>query len=191
MKDSITKPELALKKLWILMNLIVFGLGLVVGLAMFFFKIELIIVLIFCSLLLIGLVWVLLYIPAFFKTLEYRVTGEGVNLKKGVFWKINTIVPYTKITNIDVTQGPLERAFGISKIHVQTAGASGQQNTKAELVMSGISDPTAISELIKKGIYNEKLRPEIPIQAESQNPDSVLSAILAELKGLREDMRKA
>lgn len=69
-----------------------------------------------------------IYIPAFFRSLEYSIDTDAVRLQKGVFWKRCTAVPYAKITNIDTTQGPVERHFGLSKLHIQTAGSRTANN---------------------------------------------------------------
>ena len=87
---------------------------------------------------LIVMIFEALWIPAFFKTLEYEIDSEAVKMNKGVFWKKRTTVPYQKITNVDISQGPLERRYDIGTIHVQTAGAGGAQGARAELTLSGV-----------------------------------------------------
>ena len=67
---------------------------------------------------------------------------------RGVFWKKNITVPFTKITNVDVTQGPLQRLFNIGTINVQTAGAGGAQGARPELVFVGTRDLEGIKETI-------------------------------------------
>lgn len=89
------------------------------------------------------------YIPAYFRSLEYRIEDDAITGKKGVFWKKTSTVPYVKITNIDITQGPLQRLFGIGKIHCQTAGFSGTQGARAELVLQGIRDLDATKDQIQ------------------------------------------
>jgi membrane protein YdbS with pleckstrin-like domain len=88
-------------------------------------------------------IWLLVlpYLPVFFNSLEYRIESDSISGKKGVFWRKTSTVPYHKITNIDVTQGPLQRMFDIGNIHCQTAGAGGPQGAKAELVLRGIFNP--------------------------------------------------
>jgi len=100
------------------------------------------------------LIWILVlpYIPLFFKSLEYRINGDSITGKKGVFWKKTSTLPYYKITNIDITQGPLQRMFGLGNIHCQTAGAGGHQGTKAELVLMGIRDMEQLKETIESRI---------------------------------------
>lgn len=81
-----------------------------------------------------------IWLPAYYRSIEYRIDTESVRSKRGVFWKRVTTVPFHKITNIDITQGPIQRAFGIGTIHVQTAGAGGSQSGQAELLLQGIDD---------------------------------------------------
>ena len=97
------------------------------------------------------IVWlfVLPYNSAFFRSLEYSINSDSISGKKGVFWKKTTIIPYYKITNIDITQGPLQRMYKISNIHCQTAGLAGPQGKKAELLMLGIRDFQEVKERIK------------------------------------------
>lgn len=100
------------------------------------------------------LVWilVLVYIPLYFNKLEYRIEDDAVTGKKGVFWRKISTIPYYKITNIDITQGPIQRLFGLSNIHCQTAGAGGPQGAKAELVLLGIRDAEQIKSTIQSKI---------------------------------------
>jgi membrane protein YdbS with pleckstrin-like domain len=81
-----------------------------------------------------------IWLPAYHRSIEYGIDSEAVRSKRGVFWKRVTTVPFHKITNIDITQGPVQRAFGIGTVHVQTAGAGGSQGGQAELLLQGIDD---------------------------------------------------
>lgn len=89
------------------------------------------------------------WIRAFYNTLSYKITKDDVVWKGGVFFRKTSIVPYAKITNIDITQGPIERLFGISTIRLQTAGYSGPQ-ANAEIKLAGIENPEEPKKLIAK-----------------------------------------
>ncbi|HEX8256822.1 MAG TPA: PH domain-containing protein, partial [Allosphingosinicella sp.] len=45
-----------------------------------------------------------------------------LHIGRGVWTKTETIVPLARVQHIDVSQGPLERAFGISRLILHTAG---------------------------------------------------------------------
>jgi membrane protein YdbS with pleckstrin-like domain len=66
--------------------------------------------------------WTLLY----YDSMQYELREDELTWQRGVWFRRTGIVPYNRITNIDIRQGPLMRALGISNLAVQTAGYSGQ-----------------------------------------------------------------
>ncbi len=68
------------------------------------------------------LAWTALY----YASMEYELRDDELSWRRGVWFRRTGIVPYNRITNIDIRQGPLMRALGISNLAVQTAGFSGQ-----------------------------------------------------------------
>lgn len=52
----------------------------------------------------------------------YCLKKDCFIVRRGVFWKMETVVPTSRIQHIDVTQGPLQRGYGISDIIIHTAG---------------------------------------------------------------------
>jgi len=73
-----------------------------------------------------------------YRHLFYCLTEDSVIIRKGVFWKMETIVPKSRIQHTDIAQGPVERAFGISSLIIHTAG------TQFALVpLSGINQDLA------------------------------------------------
>jgi len=124
MEVMIVKPEKEQKTLWIIDWIVPSVLGLVLWIVLLFLVDKLIFG-ICLALWLVLMFAILLWIPAFYRSLEYVVDSDSVRMKKGVFWRKRVAVPYPKITNVDVTQGPIQRMFSIGTIHVQTAGAGG------------------------------------------------------------------
>ncbi len=147
MESSTFKPVERLRAFWLTVWIVWLFVGLLLGSVpallqtMFGLEIRGILpsVITIASLLVIMLP-IVAWLPAFYRSIEYRIDSESVRSTKGVFWKRITTVPFHKITNVDITQGPLQRAFGIGTIHVQTAGAGGSQGGQAELLLHGIED---------------------------------------------------
>jgi len=130
---------------------------------------------------------VLLWIPAFYKSLEYQIEDDCVKAKAGVLWRKHVTVPFSKMTNLDVTQGPLQRAFDIGTIHVQTAGAGGQQGAQAELRLTGIRNREEIKDIILERVRGyaagvEQRKEKISPETEPE----ILRQMLAELQAVRE-----
>jgi len=62
------------------------------------------------------------YSVYWFKAYQYQLTEAGLDIHKGVFWKQQNMVPRNRVQHIDITTGPLERRFDLSKLVVHTAG---------------------------------------------------------------------
>ncbi len=130
---------------------------------------------------------VLWYLPLYYKNLGYAVEEEIVRGNRGVFWKKRVTVPYTKVTNVDITQGPLQRALNVGHIHIQTAGASGSQGGPPELKLEGIRDLEGVKDLIMERVKRHMLKSagEAKIASEKPSDSETLSNILEELKAIR------
>jgi uncharacterized protein len=82
---------------------------------------------------------VLLFLAIYWPKLEHRYTrwtwdADGLEIHRGVFWQHRITVPISRIQHVDVSQGPLQRQFGLGKVTVHTAGT---QHAAVEL--SGIA----------------------------------------------------
>jgi len=62
--------------------------------------------------------WTRLY----YVSMWYEMKEDEMGWKRGVWFRRTGIVPYNRITNLDVIQGPVMRLLGISTLSIQTAG---------------------------------------------------------------------
>jgi|AntRauMinimDraft_4_1070384.scaffolds.fasta_scaffold00015_16 uncharacterized membrane protein YdbT with pleckstrin-like domain len=86
------------------------------------------------------------WIPAFYRTAAYRFTDEEVEYRRGVFFQQKTTVPYNRITNVNASQGPIQRLVDAGSVGIHTAGYGGQMG--AELSVSGVSDYEAVKDQV-------------------------------------------
>ena len=183
------KPEKEQRRLWFITWAIVFVLGtplwivtplFLSGEGFFFFAAFLVVWV-------IVMILVLFWIPAAFRALEYTVDEDGVKMSGGVVWKKHVTVPYSKITNVDITRGPLQRYYKIGTIHVQTAGAAGKQGEKAELKLTGIKELEKIRGVIIENIKGLN-HPGTVTASRAKEPTvegNVFEDMLRELKDIR------
>jgi uncharacterized protein len=61
---------------------------------------------------------------------SYRVDDQGIEIRKGVYWRVVINVPRSRVQHIDVSQGPIERRYGLGTLIVYTAGTD---HAKVEL----------------------------------------------------------
>jgi hypothetical protein len=191
MEAIFVKPEKEQKTLWFVGWAVPFVLGLALWVILLLTIDKLIFGLCVVGWLIL-MVPILLWISAFYRSLEYIVDSDSVKMKKGVFWREHVIVPYPKITNVDVTQGPVQRMLNIGTIYVQTAGAGGTQGAQAELTLLGVRDLEGLKDTIMERVRGytisrpEEVKKEIVEESDSQ----ILRHMLEELTAIREALEK-
>ena len=53
---------------------------------------------------------------------DYRISDQGLRIRRGVLWRSVGNVPRSRVQHTDVSQGPVERYFGLATLVVYTAG---------------------------------------------------------------------
>jgi len=53
---------------------------------------------------------------------SYRVDEQGIEIRRGVYWRRIVNVPRSRVQHTDVSQGPLERNHGLGTLVIYTAG---------------------------------------------------------------------
>jgi len=70
---------------------------------------------------------------------SYRVDADGLEIRRGVFFRSVTNVPRSRVQHTDVAQGPLQRQHGLATLIVHTAGSD-----SAEVHLPGLPHDTAL-----------------------------------------------
>ena len=73
------------------------------------------------ALVIIGVVFVFI-IPRQVRALGYLENRDDLLLRRGILFRHQVAVPYGRIQYVDIRQGPLQRAYGITQIVITTAG---------------------------------------------------------------------
>jgi putative membrane protein len=75
-------------------------------------------------------VGILPYRLARYRTLRYRFDHEGISMSWGMLFRREIHLTYSRIQDIHLTSGIVERYFGLARIQIQTAsGKSGAEMT--------------------------------------------------------------
>ncbi len=86
---------------------------------------------------------ILLYLVLWAPPRRYRAWGyimgpEELQVRRGVWTRVQTVVPLDRVQHIDVSQGPLERMLGICSLVLHTAGS-----LHSQIVVPGLTRATA------------------------------------------------
>jgi uncharacterized membrane protein YdbT with pleckstrin-like domain len=106
------------------------------------------------------------WIPAYYRTADYRLTDDEIEFRRGVFFRKKTTIPYNRITNVDATQGPVQRLVDAGSVGIHTAGYGGQMG--AELTITGISDYEDVKDQVL-----EKVRHRPPEATEGKDEATI------------------
>ncbi len=92
--------------------------------------------------------WRFLRAPRVFRRWGYAETDDDVYLTRGLLWRELTCVPYGRMQLVNVSSGPIERAFGLASVELVTSSTSGT------ITIPGLTRPDAIAlrdRLIERG----------------------------------------
>ncbi|MDE2719388.1 PH domain-containing protein [Candidatus Palauibacter polyketidifaciens] len=70
---------------------------------------------------------------------SYAVHPDGIEIRKGVIWRQAISVARSRVQHTDVSQGPLERKYGLGTLGIYTAGTD-----HAKVSLDGLEHETAL-----------------------------------------------
>ncbi len=121
--------------------------------------------------------FVLYWIPKYYDSIRYVLEKDEIVWERGVWFKRTGIVPYNRITNIDIVQGPIYRHYGIATLKIQTAGYSGRPG--AETRIDGVENYEELRNVILKMVHKKRAE-AVEVYEEADEGD-----VLHELRVIR------
>lgn len=85
-------------------------------------------------------------IPLYFRyhTMRFRFDEEGIGMSWGILFRREINLTYSRIQDIHLTAGPLQRWLGLADVCIQTASGSAQ----AEMTLEGLLEFEAIRDFL-------------------------------------------
>jgi membrane protein YdbS with pleckstrin-like domain len=108
-----------------------------------------------------------------YDTTWYVVSDRSLRIRRGIWLLHETTITYENIQNIRVSQGPIQRAFGIADVLVDTAGggSAGKEGTSTLMhrgLIEGVDNAHEIRDLILSHLRKTRtagLGDELPMDA--------------------------
>lgn len=63
-------------------------------------------------------------LPRQARAIGYMLRDDDIVFRKGILWQRVIAVPYGRMQLVDITHGPLDRAFGVAQLKMVTAAAT-------------------------------------------------------------------
>jgi membrane protein YdbS with pleckstrin-like domain len=129
------------------------------------------------------------WVKFYYESMWYELHEDEMRWKRGVWFRTTGIVPYNRITNLDLKQGPVMRWLNISTLSIQTAGYSGQ--AVPEIRIEAVEHAEELRELIRTLVrqsgttsHNDGTGTGAPVQPPAGSMSTNL-LMLDELKKIR------
>ena len=68
----------------------------------------------------VGIWW---YPAARYRRLRYRLDAIGITITEGIFWRSQASLARVRIQHTAISQGPLQRRYGVAPLKLYTAGS--------------------------------------------------------------------
>ncbi len=130
-----------------------------------------------------------------YQTLRYSFDDEGVSMRWGLLFRREINLTYSRIQDIHLTSGILQRWLGLADIQIQTASGSAM----AEMTIEGVLEFEAVRDFLYTRMRGnrDKVKAAAGVQREAGaalgNPEALalLREIHGELKATREALQRA
>ncbi|MDP7003912.1 MAG: PH domain-containing protein [Candidatus Thermoplasmatota archaeon] len=84
----------------------------------------------------LAILWLVIGIPVHnkqFQNLSCDLTDRSINMRMGWLFKKQQNIPLDKLTDVSIHEGPILNAFGVVRMHFETAGS-------APFILTGVKD---------------------------------------------------
>ncbi|MAS57929.1 MAG: hypothetical protein CMA37_04910 [Euryarchaeota archaeon] len=126
--------------------------------------------------------WLILGLPVHqkqFEGLSCSLTDRSLNIRTGWLFKKQQNIPLDKLTDVSIHEGPILNAFGVVRMHFETAGS-------APFILTGVKGGPEFRDLVLKQRDSLSSQPAMAVQ--NSQADDVLIEIRDLLKDIRANM---
>ncbi|OGV33438.1 MAG: hypothetical protein A2020_07670 [Lentisphaerae bacterium GWF2_45_14] len=135
------------------------------------------------------------YLFCKYHTLRYKFDEEGITVAMGLLFRREVHLTYSRIQDIHIISGVIQRWLGLSEIQIQTAAGS----AAAEITIEGILEYEELRDFFyarMRGFQNALTQSPAPSAhpvsevSSNETVPQLLAEILSEMKASREALEK-
>ncbi len=116
-----------------------------------------------------------------FEGLGCSLTDRSLNIRMGWLFKKQQNIPLDKLTDVSIHEGPILNAFGVVRMHFETAGS-------APFILTGVKGGPQFRDLVLK--QRDSLSSQSTMVSQKSESDDVLIEIRDLLKEINANMSK-
>jgi len=100
----------------------------------------------------------------YWQRFEFRVGETEIRIDSGIFSRTHRSIPFDRVQDVDITQGPVARLLGLAQVKFETGGSAGQEEGVLQAI--SLERAEALRELVRA-----RRSLAHPAQAEAEEPD--------------------
>lgn len=81
--------------------------------------------------------------------LEYRVGQDELRIETGWLNRTSRVIPFDRVTDIDIEQGPIQRLLGLARVRLETGASAAAKNDEGMLDTISLERAEALREYIR------------------------------------------
>lgn len=85
----------------------------------------------------------------YWRRFEYRVGEHEIRIDSGIFSRTHRSIPFERIHDVEITQGPVARLLGLAKVKFETGGAAGSGDDEGSLQAVALERAQQIRALVR------------------------------------------
>lgn len=86
-------------------------------------------------------------------TFEFRLDANELHIDQGLLSRSSRAIPFDRVTDVDIEQGPLHRLLGLARVRMETGAASGPKSEEGVLDTITLERAEAIREFVRERRY--------------------------------------
>ena len=139
-----------------------------------------------------GLVFFLPYLFFRYHTLRYKFDEQGIHMRVGILFRKEVNVTYSRIQDIHLSGGLLQRWLGLANVQIQTASGS----ARPELEIEGFHEFELVRDFLYTRMRGYVAKTASPVATDNQPGMSTVATTSAEnemlalLHGIRDELRR-
>ena len=80
---------------------------------------------------------------------EYRVGANEIRIDSGILSRTHRSIPFDRIQDVDISQGPLARLLGLARVKFETGGSAGDKEDDGALAAIALARAEGLRELVR------------------------------------------
>jgi putative membrane protein len=100
---------------------------------------------------------------------EYRVGADEIRIESGLLSRTSRAIPFDRVTDVDLEQGPLHRLFGLARVRLETGASAGSKEEDGVLDTISLERAEALREHIRAHRRGEQAAPAAEATAEGES----------------------